>query len=159
MASHSNDSSVRLLTTCTAIGIALVGILFLLSSASIARGNIFQWEWVNPDFPLQKQASSTLCVDGAGVSGVPGANLSGRNLTKAYLTGANLTGINGSGANFTIADFQTANLTNANFSGTNLTNANLRFTTLTGANFTGAEIVGAHLGGNSAAARMTDVQL
>ena len=61
----------------------------LVAFATAARADIFQWEYINPADPSQgKQQSTTLAPDGAGVDAVPGADLSGRNLTMAYLIGA-----------------------------------------------------------------------
>src|SRR5688500_19944182 len=64
----------------------------MFAFANSAHADIFQWEYINPADPSQgKQQSTTLAPDGAGVDAVPGANLSGLNLTKAYLIGADLT--------------------------------------------------------------------
>ena len=70
-----------------------------------ARADIFQWEYINPADPSQgKRQSTTLAPDGAGVDAVPGADLSGRDLTMAYLIGADVRN----------ANFYCANLTDAN---------------------------------------------
>ena len=51
------------------------------AATSAARADIFQWEYINPADPSQgRKQSTTLAPDGAGVSAVPGANLSNRNL-------------------------------------------------------------------------------
>jgi uncharacterized protein YjbI with pentapeptide repeats len=84
---------------------------------TIARADIFQWEYINPADPSQgKQQSTTLAPDGAGVDAVPGANLSWRNLTMAYLVGADLTGANFDIATLTDADFTGAVVQGASFS-------------------------------------------
>src|SRR5262249_30601697 len=102
-----------------------------LSLAPSAHGDIFQWEYINPGNPSQgKQQSTTLCVDGAGVSAVPAADLSSRNLTMAYLIARDLTS----------ASLYRTNLTNADLSAANLTSASFFEATLTGANFTGANV-------------------
>jgi hypothetical protein len=42
-------------------------------STSIARANIYQWEWVDPGDPsLGKQVSTTLCPNGMGLDPRPG---------------------------------------------------------------------------------------
>jgi uncharacterized protein YjbI with pentapeptide repeats len=143
---------------------SLATLLALFTPALAARADIFRWEYINPANPaLGKQQSTTLTPDGAGANAVPGADLSNRNLTKAYLIGAdlsaygegcgeygcqnlcfsNLTGANLSQADLTNANFTLATLTNANFSQANLANASFTYATLTGANLTGAEVRGA----------------
>ena len=150
---------------------ALLSIL-LVSPASF--GDIFQWEWVNPADPSQgKQASSTLCPDGAGLDPLPGLYAPSRNLNHAWLANSDLTGARFSTAALTEADFTWTNLssasfynatltnadftwanlsgasfynatlTNADFTRTNLTDANFYIATLTNADFTGATIAGA----------------
>src|SRR5262245_20854829 len=106
-------------------------VLPLGAFASAARADILQWEYINAADPGQgKQQSTTLAPGGGGVTAAPGANVAGRNLTKAYLIGANLTNVNG----------ESVNLTNADLSQANLTNAYLGNATLTSANLTGAEV-------------------
>ena len=133
-----------------------LAVLGVLVSVSIARANIYQWQWVNSsDHSQGKMQSSTLCPGGSGVSAVPGANLASRNLTQAYLDKTNLawasfssgTLTNGTlvastltyaifeHATLTGADFSAADLTGAQFSNTNLTNAVFSGATITGANF------------------------
>jgi uncharacterized protein YjbI with pentapeptide repeats/CubicO group peptidase (beta-lactamase class C family) len=98
----------------------IVPIFSLVAFATSAHGDIFQWEYINPADPTQsKQQSTTIAPDGAGVDAVPGADLSGRNLTMAYLIGADL-------------------------SLANLSNANLFLAALSDADFAGAEIRGAN---------------
>ena len=109
----------------------------LVAFAAAAQADIFQWEYINPADPSQgKQQSTTLAPDGAGVDAVPGADLSGRNLTMAYLIGADLTNAD--------SDIH-ANLTNADLSQANLTNADF-LARISGADFTGAEVRGANFG-------------
>jgi hypothetical protein len=63
-------------------------------TASVARADIVQWEYVNPADPAQgKRPSLTLTPGGAGANAAPGANLANRDLTKAYLIGANLSAL------------------------------------------------------------------
>ena len=100
------------------------------------RGDIYQWEYINPGFPAAgKQPSATLAIGGAGVNAEPNVSLYNRNLTKAYLIGADLSNVYGFLANLTNADLSGANLTGADFSRGNLS----------GATFTQAEIRGADL--------------
>ena len=130
-----------------------------------AHADIYEWEYINPADPSQgKRQSTTLAPDGAGVDAVLGADLSGRDLTKAYLLGADLAfgrvcdpvdgcylihrPSNLSGTNLTQADLSGASLTGANVSGAkfreaNLSTTNLNRATLTGADFTGADVRGA----------------
>jgi uncharacterized protein YjbI with pentapeptide repeats len=118
----------------------------LLLSSSPAHADIFQWEYINPADPSQgKRQSTTLADGGAGIDDVPGADLSGRNLTMAYLIGADLSDADMSvyGDDFYV--FPTV-LTNADLSHANLTNASFFRATLTGANFTGADVRGANFG-------------
>jgi hypothetical protein len=105
--------------------------------AGTARADIFQWEYINPVDPSQgKRQSTTLAPDGAGVDVVPGADLSGRNLTMAHLFGASLQyRWNG---RYVTSDLTATNLTQAD-----LTNARLDGATLTGADLTGAHVRGA----------------
>jgi len=104
----------------------------LIAFAANARADIFQWEYINPADPsLGKQQSTTLAPDGAGVDAVPGANLSGRNLTMAYLIGASLANA---------SPFSGSNLVGTNLSRADLTNANLGGSNLTDADFTGANV-------------------
>ncbi|HEX2475065.1 MAG TPA: hypothetical protein VHK01_09980, partial [Lacipirellulaceae bacterium] len=56
----------------------------LVALAANAHADIFQWEYINTADPSQgKRQSATLAPGGAGVDAVPGADLFGRNLTKA----------------------------------------------------------------------------
>jgi hypothetical protein len=58
----------------------------LVAFTPAAQAHIFQWEYVNPAAPSQgRRQSETLAPDGAGVDAMPGADLSRRDLTKAYL--------------------------------------------------------------------------
>ena len=113
----------------------------LLVSPSPARADIFQWEYINPADPSQgKRQSTTLAPDGAGVDAATGANLAGRNLTKAYLIGANLTNANlaarieSQGRGYTESPFGDGHWFNE---------INFRGTRLTGADFTAADVRGA----------------
>jgi uncharacterized protein YjbI with pentapeptide repeats len=76
---------------------------------------------------------------------MPGANLSNRDLTKAYLAGAFLNNANLSIANFTNADFSTGSIdffyVNMGLT-TNLSGANLSQANLANANFSGVEAYG-----------------
>jgi uncharacterized protein YjbI with pentapeptide repeats/formylglycine-generating enzyme required for sulfatase activity len=126
----------------------------LLVSPFPAHADIYQWEYIDPADPSQgKRQSTTLAPDGAGVDAVPGALLSGRNLTMAYLEGADLSQ----------ARFLAANLTNASLRGSNLRKAFFSRLTplcglglpgdfachsanLTGTDLTGAEVQGANFG-------------
>jgi uncharacterized protein YjbI with pentapeptide repeats len=135
-----------------ALAVALAATSFV---ATLARADIYQWQWVNPSDPSQgKIQSTTLCPGGGGVSAAPNAALGYRNLTQACLIGANLTGASfcsapgyyppffDPGANLTDADLSGANLTNAVFSWTrasaNLTNAVFTNAIVKGAGFANA---------------------
>jgi len=90
--------------------------------AGVARADIFEWEYIDPDDPgLGKQQSTKLVPNGAGADAVPLAWLSGFNLTMAYLAGTDLTRANLSQATLTDADLSQANLTAAVFAGATLT--------------------------------------
>ncbi|MAT70525.1 MAG: hypothetical protein CMJ58_13490 [Planctomycetaceae bacterium] len=115
-------SSLRHVVGAVAIALCL---------APVVRGDIFEWEYVNPlDLSQGKQASTTLTPDGAGVDAVPDAELYQLNLQKAYLIGADLTNASLSGAD----------LTNADLSGAVLSGARLVETVTNNARFTDADI-------------------
>jgi uncharacterized protein YjbI with pentapeptide repeats len=148
----------------------------VVARVPVSRADIFQWEYINPANPsLGTQQSATLAPDGAGVSAIPGVNLSNRDLTKAYLISAmlspyveydlegnlieyrvaNLTGANLSQADLTHAGSFAANFANANLSQANLTNAIfvdyvgdswINYTDFTGANLSQANLTGAAFG-------------
>ena len=51
------------------------------------RADIFEWQWVNPtDLSQGKEFSFTVCPGGYGVNAIPGADLSGRDLTQLILS-------------------------------------------------------------------------
>ncbi|MCC7086712.1 MAG: pentapeptide repeat-containing protein, partial [Pirellulales bacterium] len=109
--------------------------------ATVARADIYQWEYVNPGDPMEgKQPSATLCPGGSGVDATPYANLSNRDLTMAYFIGKDLQS----------AYFLSSNLTDADLSQANLTNAVFESATLTIADFTGAQVQGARFKGTTA---------
>ncbi|MCC7087299.1 MAG: pentapeptide repeat-containing protein, partial [Pirellulales bacterium] len=102
--------------------------------ATVARADIYQWEYVNPGDPGEgKQPSATLCPGGSGAVAAPYASLHSRDLTMAYLIGKDLE----------YAYFFSSNLTDADLSQANLTNAYFYTATLTNADFTGAQVQGA----------------
>ena len=116
------------------IAAVAVAILFCMLGTSQTQADINEWAWVNPNDPTQGVVqSSVVCPGGAGVSAVPGANLSYLDLTQAYLIGDNLTN----------AALWVTTLTNANLTNANLTNADLYSATLTNADLTGATVAGA----------------
>ena len=106
--------------------LSLATLLALFAPAPVARADIFQWEYINPANPRRgKAAKHDARSRRRGANAVPGANLSGRNLTMAYLIGADLSDY----SNFDDVGtyhFYT-DLTDANLSQANLTNANLRW--------------------------------
>ena len=54
--------------------------------ATAARGDIYQWEYIDPLQPeLGRQQSSTLAPDGAGRNAGPSADLGNLDLTMAWL--------------------------------------------------------------------------
>jgi len=146
--------------------------LLLVFAASRARADIYQWEYIDPADPSQgKQQSTTLAPDGAGVDAVPGAQLSGRNLTMAYLIGADLSNASFSTTTLTDADFTSAEIYGANFGagfcisglgcfrpGTGITPAQLYST----ASYQARNLIGISLylnnlaGGNFAGQNLTD---
>ena len=125
-------------------------VVLLLASAAPARADIFQWEYINPGNPsLGKQASTTLCVEGAGQNAEPNGYLYG-DLTMAYLIGTNLTHNTVEFATLIGADLSQANLSGTTLYGVDFTNANLSQANLTvdyldTANFTGANLSQANL--------------
>jgi CubicO group peptidase (beta-lactamase class C family) len=138
-------------------------LLPLVACAGVADADIFQWEYVNPAEPSQgKRQSTTLAPDGAGVDAVPGADLSGRNLTMAYLIGADLSHADLGDywdritnhrrvATLTDADFTDADVRGAKFTkykyltGTGITLAQLYAT----ASYQAHDLTGIGLGGNN----------
>src|SRR5947207_1765950 len=145
---------------------AVATLLVNVPAMPTARADIFQWEYINPANPaLGKRASVTLTPGGAGANSVPGANLSYKDLTKAYLIGADLGAYSEywsdysypsdlTGTNFTQADLSNASLFGARLTGANLSQANLtnaRFWGITSGlnDFTywGADLAGANLSG------------
>ncbi len=108
----------RMLLVCGSIAVCFVANV----TASQARADVFQWEYIDPAKPYQgKQRSSTLCDDGASVRAGAGVDLSHMNLAKAYLPNADFTA-----ANLVEADFSDALLRSARFAGANLTGAKIR---------------------------------
>jgi uncharacterized protein YjbI with pentapeptide repeats len=123
----------------------LAALLALSIPTSLARADVYQWEYINPANPSHgKQRSTMLAPDGAGISAAPGATLSNRNLTMAYLIGADLSlsfscfeeacFINY--ADLTGTTLAHADLTNASLYGAILTNADLTDAEIRGVNFT-----------------------
>ncbi|MCO6046771.1 pentapeptide repeat-containing protein [Aeoliella sp. ICT_H6.2] len=111
-------------------------LIIVTCTTSLVRGDIYQWEWVDPLDPSQgKQPSNVLCPDGAGLSAGPGLNAANDNLTKAYLIGANL-----NGANFGFATLEDADLTGAQLEDANFVSAKLAGATMTGAVVAGARL-------------------
>lgn len=156
---------------------SLAASVLLVARTPGARADIFMWEYINPANPsLGKQQSTTLAPDGAGVDAVSGANLSNRNLTKAYLFGADLSNYQVydyeidawvhyyadlRGADLTQADLSNANLAGAAVSGTNLSDAVIRGAIMTRgidglsltqlystASYKARDLSGIHLDGN-----------
>jgi uncharacterized protein YjbI with pentapeptide repeats len=124
----------------------IAAILALLASASVSRADIYQWQWVNPNDPGQgKTASSIVCPGGSGVSAVPGANLSSRNLTQAYLDNKDLTSANCPSAIFANATLVAANLSKADLRWCNFTGADVAGTTITEARFNGSNLAAGQL--------------
>lgn len=124
----------------------ILHLVALSATTSITRADIYQWEYLDPAIPsLGKQQSNTLAPDGTGVNAVPGANLSNRNLTKAYLYYASLAPYfeydsEGNLIDYHIADLSSVNLSQAELTGAggaaaNFTNADLSQANLTGATF------------------------
>ena len=119
--------NIRILTSLAAV--------FL---ATIARADIYQWEYINPADPSQgKRQSTTLCPDGAGVNPAPNTYFDFENLTMAYLPGVDLSYCNFEDCNFTNADLRNINLSHSTmfdstWSGADLTGANIQFANIGG---------------------------
>lgn len=127
---------------------ALIAMLLFAAFVTDARADIFQWQYIDPANPgLGRQQSTILAPDGAGASAVRGANLSNRNLTKAYLIGANLGPeiLSYDESNFPL-DWLRSNLSNAILRDADLSHASLLGANLTGADLTDAEVRGAYFG-------------
>src|SRR4051812_16379527 len=78
-------------------------------SVSIAFGDVFQWQWVDPnDHSLGKEQSTILCPDGAGLIPQPGAHWGALDLSQAYLYQANVSSAFFSGCNFADVYFRQA---------------------------------------------------
>lgn len=119
----------------------LIALRLLAAFASVslgnqlARGDIFEWDWIDPLHQLAgKYATGTVVPGGAGVSAVPGADLQQRNLSKAYLISADLNN----------ANLRSAVLDHADLTGANLNNASLMTHRWTGAVLSGASILNAN---------------
>jgi uncharacterized protein YjbI with pentapeptide repeats len=115
-------------------------------AAATARGDVFQWQWVDPnDHSLGKTQSSILCPDGAGIVAGPGSVLGQIDLTRAFLYSRDLSYSSWFGTTLNDAYFGKANLYEMLLYGCSLRNADFtavngmghfRFSDLTGANFT-----------------------
>jgi uncharacterized protein YjbI with pentapeptide repeats len=108
-----------------------VGLLILLATGSITRGDIFRWD------NLQVIPGTEGIIPG------PGVQLGGRQLEYASLSFIDLNGASFEHSNLTNASFFASTLTNANLAGANLTNAELDFASLTNADLAGAIVNGA----------------
>src|SRR4051794_10821842 len=89
-------------------------LLAVCGHSSTARADIYQWHYINDNPFLNVEQSTTLCPDGAGVNASRGANLSHRDLTKAWLEGTSLTGASAIGTNLTNADMEASFLKDVN---------------------------------------------
>lgn len=134
---RANQVTIRAILRITYVSTAIA----LTCSAAASHADIFQWEYINPANPsLGKQPSTTLAPQGAGVDALPGANLFGRNLTKAYLIGADLSPL------YDFEGWTPADLRNANLSQADLAGANLRDSYLGNANFSQANLTSTYMG-------------
>ena len=79
----------------------------LLCATTVAQGAIYQWEL---DSQGKKKASVLVCNDGENVTAGPNADLSKKNLTKAYLEKTNLINANFYQATLSYASFDSAAL-------------------------------------------------
>jgi hypothetical protein len=129
------------------IVLRITAIVFsLVALATAARADIFRWEYTNAADPSQgKRQSTTLAPGGAGVDAVPGADLSGRNLSMAYLVNANLSPTSICNPWGCLLD-RVSNLSGTNLADADLTNADFDMAWLVGADFSGAEVRGANFG-------------
>jgi uncharacterized protein YjbI with pentapeptide repeats len=109
-------------------GLSLILVLMPIA----ASADIHQWM---TDVHGNIIDSGKSCPDGAGVSAVPGADLSIRDLTQAYMPDADLTY-----ANLSSAILYYANLTNATLNNANLNGTRFLETNFSGANLTGCSI-------------------
>lgn len=113
--------------------LACLAVVFVsLLLVAPVRGDIYQWEWVDPLDPAQgKRESSTVCLGGSGLDAVPGADLGFRYLMKAYFIGKELTDVD-----FTETDLTEADFTDANLRGTTFDDTELNYVNFNGANLT-----------------------
>lgn len=92
----------------------LAGSIALALTCSLAGADIYEWTSSSPSDPLVwREAASVLVPDGAGVSAIPGTDLRGLNLSRAYLHYANL-----SSATLADTDLTDAIIWSSNFSDT-----------------------------------------
>ncbi|MGD9634448.1 MAG: pentapeptide repeat-containing protein [Pirellulales bacterium] len=95
---------------------------------------------------FQDAAGRVPVPDSVGITWVPAADFSGRNLTKAWLLATDLQNLNGRNVNLRNAVLRGADLTNADLSGADLRGAVLDTARLSGANLSGAQVRGARFG-------------
>ena len=130
----------------SAVRRGILTVLGLLLSAGVTHASIYQWQWVDPgNHTLGKMASTTPCPGGAGVSAVPSANLSTRNLTQAFLNSVNLSNANLTSTTLSDATLVSANLTGATLSSATLTGADLSAATVAQAKFDHSNLTAAQL--------------
>ncbi|MBN1911556.1 MAG: pentapeptide repeat-containing protein [Pirellulales bacterium] len=124
-----------------------VWVLGLWLTCGAAQADIYQWEWVGSVPGQGKRQSSILCVDGAGVSPAPSADLSGRDLSMAYLIGVDLESASLVDARLPLADLTGAYLSSVDFENTILSGAVLGGAILNEADFSSAMVANADLSG------------
>jgi uncharacterized protein YjbI with pentapeptide repeats len=129
-------------------------LLPLLVAASTARGDVYQWQWVDPnDHTLGKMRSAVLCPDGAGVVATAYSQWPYLDLSQAYLKYGDLPNSLLYQSVLSAGYFENASLagsviwgcqvSNADFTSISAARANFRFSTLNGANFANADLSGA----------------
>ena len=125
---------------CDAAIRSAVGALLLFGCTAVSQADIYQWTYAANGYTIIQ--STTLCPGGAGVSAVPGVDLSSRDLTKAALWNTNLSAANLSNVILANAYATNCNLTNAELAGRTLDGTDFFGSSLQGADFTGATVTG-----------------
>lgn len=125
---------------CDAAIRSAVGALLLFGCTAVSQADIYQWTYAANGYTIIQ--STTLCPGGAGVSAVPGVDLSSRDLTKAALWNTNLSAANLSNVILANAYATNCNLTNAELAGATLDGTDFFGSSLQGADFTGATVTG-----------------
>ena len=129
--------------------IVLATLFFATTLSTAARGDVFEWEWIDPGDPLLGKYETTIvCPDGAGLTPAPGMDAANADLTKAYLIDYDLREAIFYSANLSNADFNSARLLNADFTNSGIRAADLSSTTAGGFTMAQLESTGSYAAGN-----------